>query len=348
MEILNTTSRERETYRVRIKYSLLWECALGIAAVTNSRLIDTLKKPMDFWEETRQSLSKELLAELDHVEKNNTWKALLQLLHQQDFADLSTFTVYIKNLSEQELRFICIPFIGSKHQETRKNAAEGNQKAVNELKEITKNNPFFPAYIEFVCKTNHKDLKNHLLAVMKGWYEEYVEPEADKLFKYLDKDYETKMEMNEKMKPEEMVEWATGGITYLPEPNVHEVILIPQYIYRPWNIEADVEGAKVYYYPIANESIHPDDPYSPNYFLVQKHKALGDEVRLRIVKLLSKHDRTLQEITNVMDMGKSTLHHHLKILRSARLVEVQNAKYHLKKNAVASLSKELNQYLGGS
>jgi predicted transcriptional regulator len=53
----------------------------------------------------------------------------------------------------------------------------------------------------------------------------------------------------------------------------------------------------------------------------------------------------LQEITNELGMGKTTIHHHLKILKSARLIDVQNLKYFLKKNAVLSLSKELEQYL---
>ena len=30
--------------------------------------------------------------------------------------------------------------------------------------------------------------------------------------------------MNKKMKPEEFVEWATGGVNYMPEPSVHHVL----------------------------------------------------------------------------------------------------------------------------
>lgn len=32
-----------------------------------------------------------------------------------------------------------------------------------------------------------------------------------------------------------------------------------------WNIEADIEDTKVFHYPVANESIHPEDPYEPNF-----------------------------------------------------------------------------------
>ncbi|MBY0597555.1 ArsR/SmtB family transcription factor [Bacillus bingmayongensis] len=345
MEVLNLTSRKRETYDVQVKYSILFECALGIAAITNTGLIDTLEKSPSEWEEIRQLLSTEMIEHLHFVEKHNTWKALLQLLYQEDFTDLPAFNQYINSLLEEDFKYICIPFVGHKYQEMRKNAANGEIEAVRELQEITSSNPFFPAYIDFICKVDIKMLKEHLIAVMTGWYEAVIEPEGEKLSFILKQDYETKCQLNEKMQAEEFVEWATGGVTYFPEPSVHHVLLIPQYTYRPWNIEADIENTKIFHYPIANESIHPEDPYEPSYFLVHKHKALGDEARLRIVKLLFEKNRTLQEITEQLNLGKSTIHHHLKILRSAKLVDIQDAKYILKKKALEAISKELEFYL---
>lgn len=44
MDTLNMTSRKRETYQVTFEWSLLWESALGIAAVTNKGILETLEK----------------------------------------------------------------------------------------------------------------------------------------------------------------------------------------------------------------------------------------------------------------------------------------------------------------
>ena len=55
---------------------------------------------------------------------------------------------------------------------------------------------------------------------MTGWYEGVIKKEEKKLFSILKRDYEAKNEMNKKMKPEEFVEWATGGVIYMPEPSV--------------------------------------------------------------------------------------------------------------------------------
>ncbi|UJL46078.1 winged helix-turn-helix transcriptional regulator [Virgibacillus sp. NKC19-16] len=344
MDILSATSRERETYQVELQYSVLWEAALGIAAFTNTSLLDSLERPKSYWDEIRDSFDREMHDHLDYVEKNNTWKALLQLLHQKDFAALEEFSTYIETLSVNDLKFICIPFVGESFQTLRERAAEGEMKAIQTLKEQTKNNPFFPDYIDFICNCEGNELEDHLIRVMTGWYEKVIQPNEDQLNKILQTDVETKAKMKEKMKPEEFVEWATAGVVYTPEPSVHKVLLIPHYIYRPWNITADIDNTKVFYYPISNESVSPEDKYLPSNFLVLKHKALGDEVRMRIVKLLYERSRTLQDITEQLGMGKSTIHHHLKLLRSAQLVNVEDSKYVLKKKAIDSLAKEMDLY----
>lgn len=345
VEIIHATSRKRETYEVQLTYSPLWECALGIAAVTNSQILNTLEKPLTYWEELKETFSTNLLNHLDYVEKNNTWKALLQLLHYNENANLSEFCSSIKSLQAYDLKFICLPFIGDKFQHLRESAALEDENAVLELKNLTSDNPFFPQYIEFISKADINELKTHLIEVMTGWYESVIAPNLEETQQILQTDYQSKKQMKEKMAPEELVEWATGGINYLPEPSVHKVLLIPQQVYRPWNIEADLEGIKVFYYPIANESLSPNDKYMPSNFLIQKHKALGEEVRLRIVKLLSENDRSLQNLTEHIDMGKTTIHHHLKILRAAKIVEMNGLNYALKANALELIFKELDQYI---
>lgn len=345
MEIIHATSRKRRTYDVELTYSPLWECALGIAAVTNTPLIHTLEKPVTYWEELKGNLSTNLLNHLAYVEKNNTWKALLQLLHQNRYSNLNDFCSSIKELSPSNLKYVCLPFIGDEFQDLREEAAQGEEKAILELKKITSDNPFFPQYIEFISEANAEELTLHLIEVMTEWYESVIVPHLDETQQILQTDFQSKQQMKEKMTAEELVQWATGGINYLPEPGVYLVLLIPQYVYRPWNIEADLEGTKVFYYPVANESLSPNDKYMPSNFLVQKYKALGEEIRLRIVKLLSEEDRSLQNLTEHLDVGKTTIHHHLKILRAAKIVEMNGMNYTLRRNAFELLSKELDQYI---
>ncbi|WP_232695941.1 ArsR/SmtB family transcription factor [Brevibacillus daliensis] len=346
MNLLTITSKKRESYKVQLESSLLWESALGIAAITNASILDTLEKKNEF-ELQKEKMPAELCTELDYVQKNNTWKCLLQLLHtfQSQSSDLHDFTSYIEELLDEKLKYICLPYIGEAYLELRRLAVHGDNDSMRTLMQLTKENSFFPSYIQFICTVNPVELKQHLILVMSLWYETVIAPVSTEILSILNRDTRQKEKMMRTIPSEEFVEWATGGITYSPEPNVQNVLLIPQLTYRPWNVESDIEDSKVFYYPVSDDSIHPDDAYRPPYLLVQKHKALGDEVRLRIIKHLYEKDSTLQEITESLELGKSTVHHHLKLLRAASLVNIRSAKYHLKTQALQTLSQELLLYV---
>ncbi len=51
--------------------------------------------------------------------------------------------------------------------------------------------------------------------------------------------------------------------------------------------------------------------------------ALGDETRLRIIRLLQDQGRPFEEIARILRVPRSTLSHHLRVLRDAGLVEME-------------------------
>ncbi|MEW9096508.1 MAG: metalloregulator ArsR/SmtB family transcription factor [Clostridiaceae bacterium] len=346
MKLLNLSSSTKTTYEIHMKYSSLWECALGIAASTYDELHHTLEKSGKYWKDIIEKLPSEVEKELMYSKKHNTWKTLLQLLNVEDFTDLNSFLKYIRNLEEGDLRFHSLPFLGIKNEEDRKNASIGNKEAMEELMKSCSNNKFFPSYIEFICNVPAATLKNHLEILMKGWYEAVIKPDEEYILSILKRDIESKNLMKENLSPEKFVEWATGGRVYLPEPTITNVLLIPQYSYRPWTVEADNTDTKIFYYPVSDESIeNSKDAYAPDFNLIQGYKALGDEMRLRIIKLLYEEDRTLQELTEKLSLAKSTVHHHLAMLRSVRLVKTVESKYQLNIEFLFLMESELKSYL---
>lgn len=346
MELFSASGRKRETYEVEVKQSLLWEVALGIAAITNKSLIDTLNYSKNQWKEVKKSLSKDTLDQLEIVEEQNTWKTILLLLHEKDFENLDDFFTFVESIDEEELRYMGLPYLGRNQEEDRKLASQGDSGAGERLQAITKDHAFFKNYIAFICQVDTGYLKEHIQKVINGWHEGVVKPQSDYFRGVLARDAAAKQQMKERLDPEAFVEWATKGVHYSPEPSVFKVILIPQFIYRPWNVEADLEGAKVFYYPVANESIHPEDPYVPDQMLAQKFKALGDENRLRMMKILINGGRTLQEMTEEIGMGKTTVYHHLKLLKSARLIQSYGPRYHVNPRAWEAMPQELEMFLG--
>ena len=51
-----------------------------------------------------------------------------------------------------------------------------------------------------------------------------------------------------------------------------------------------------------------------------RFRALGDETRLRILEHLGPGERSVTELTVLLDIGQSLMSHHLRILREAGLV----------------------------
>ncbi|WYP27115.1 metalloregulator ArsR/SmtB family transcription factor [Alkalihalobacillus sp. FSL W8-0930] len=336
----------RESYSIEFKHSLLWEAALGIAAITHKKITHSLTE-QDFFDPIYQDvISIQLKTELDTVHTRNTWKALLQLLHYLDDHSLESFQTFVHSLNESELRRYCLPYLNQKLEETVRLAARGDAKAVKTIAAANQHIAFMPDYIEYICTTEIDPLKEHLISVMTGWFEELIHPQQHALQDMLCRDIELKS-AKQKTYPslDAFVQYVTDGVDYSPEPSVTKVVLIPHFSYRPWTIVADLKGTKVFYYPIANASINPFDPLIPDKKLALTYKALGDEARLKMVKLLYSGDKSLQELASLLDMPKSTLHHHLTQLRSARLVLTTKNKYSLNKTKLADIDRGLTDYL---
>jgi len=74
--------------------------------------------------------------------------------------------------------------------------------------------------------------------------------------------------------------------------------------------------------------------------------ALGDEIRLKMAKLLAQHEALcVCELQQAFNVGQPTISHHLKVLRDAGLVEVQRrgtwAYYSLRRGVIKDLLREL-------
>ena len=85
----------------------------------------------------------------------------------------------------------------------------------------------------------------------------------------------------------------------------------------------------------------------PDVELVEVYKALGDETRLRILRLMATGVTGLTEIAEKLGLAKSTVHGHMVILRTAgltrSLVGVEGKRYAL--NHRPDLNSLLDSYL---
>jgi DNA-binding IclR family transcriptional regulator len=90
------------------------------------------------------------------------------------------------------------------------------------------------------------------------------------------------------------------------------------------------------------------DPDEPPERLVRLSRALGDERRLRVLRHLTTGDYSLQELSERFGIPKTTLLHHLVILRSVGIVRVgpgANGRYSLRPGMPLELHRLLEGYL---
>jgi DNA-binding transcriptional ArsR family regulator len=147
-----------------------------------------------------------------------------------------------------------------------------------------------------------------------------------------------------------LIEDITKGISFEMPVGVARLVLVPTVSLRPWTLVTDHESTMIVCYPVDSEHLTAD-PEAPPGWLLEAYKALADENRLRILRLISlRGTATLAELTEHLGLAKSTVHHHLAVLRGAGLLRVQldandNASYALRLEALPDAGRSLDGYL---
>jgi DNA-binding transcriptional ArsR family regulator len=192
--------------------------------------------------------------------------------------------------------------------------------------------------------------KERILSVLRAWQGPFSAIEA-RVLAILERDYDGRADDRTRLAPAELIETTTGGVRYLPEPGISRVVLGPSYFSRPYNFLMSARDWRFFGYPVADSALGPSDALTPPLSLVRLHRALGDETRLRILKLLASRDLYLTEIAQQLDLSKPTIKHHMIQLRAAGLVTITDSGsvmyYTLRRNRLDDASAEIKGFLVG-
>jgi DNA-binding transcriptional ArsR family regulator len=190
--------------------------------------------------------------------------------------------------------------------------------------------------------------RDRIVSVLGAWQVPFSGIE-ERILGILERDYDDRAADRERLAPADLIETTTGGVRYLPEPGISRVILAPSYFSRPYNFLMSARDWRLFGYPVADAALGPADALTPPLSVVRLHRALGDETRLRILKLLASRDLYLTEIAQHLDLSKPTIKHHLAQLRSAGLVTITESGtvmyYSLRRNRLDDASAELKRFL---
>jgi DNA-binding transcriptional ArsR family regulator len=187
-----------------------------------------------------------------------------------------------------------------------------------------------------------------LRRALRAWQERFA-PLEPRIAAMLDRDVESRRREAGSMPLLDFVEKTTAGIRWVREPGVDRLVLAPSYFARPYNYLFEDHETRVICYPVADAALDGDASGLPT-ATVRLFKALGDESRLRILRLLADGDLYLTEIADRMGLSKPTVKHHMMQLRAAGLVAVTETGgltyYSLRRERLADASGDLRRLVG--
>jgi DNA-binding transcriptional ArsR family regulator len=201
---------------------------------------------------------------------------------------------------------------------------------------------------EHVLALDAEEAKRLLLEICRGWYAAVLEPEARATSRVLRRSARGARALARRLLLDELVDALTRGVRYAVEPGIDRVLLVPHLVSRPWAIFTESGSTKIVCYGVDEADVSGDAPPDP---LVAAYKALGDETRLRLLRRLAVGSATLQELTELTGLAKSTVHGHLLVLRTGGLVVTELSKrsaYALRRETLAQSAALLETYLEGT
>jgi DNA-binding transcriptional ArsR family regulator len=211
----------------------------------------------------------------------------------------------------------------------------------------------------FPTELNWRDTLRHLLArdpaaiqaefagLVGRWHSEVYAPLEKELVAEMDAALRTFENATDGLPLEQVVERAAPGVTYVPEAGQTSVVLLPSIAIRPVWAVADHRTANVFAFPAPDPEGRGATPPAR---LVALGRAIGDETRLRILRELATNPATPPDLADRMGIPRTTLLHHLRILRDADLIAVQvhdsaYHQYHVRDEHFGEIERMLEAYL---
>ena len=283
------------------------------------------------------------------------WEHLLSLAYECPIPrDVPTLIAHFAATEPLELRLHLLGYYLRTHRRATPSdiifqAAKGDPDAQKQfLKTSFPDDADWQKTLRQILTLDPEETKTRLLNILQCWYNEIFRDQEPQVLSILARDVEAKRALKSTVSPERLIELLTGW-EYVPEPAIRRVVLIPSFILRPWVAISEHNDVRIFCYPVADESITADSD-APPARLIRLSKALGDERRLRILKKLATGSYTLQEVADDFGVAKSTMHHHLAMLRAAGLVRIRmsDKRYTLRSEVIQDISELLNAYLKGA
>jgi DNA-binding transcriptional ArsR family regulator len=195
------------------------------------------------------------------------------------------------------------------------------------------------------------DTKADVIDLAARWAAAVFPAFIDDAARVVERDVQARERQLESGDGRDVVRHALNGVELHPGSWVEEVVLVPTVAMRPFVVPVDYETGVIYLCPVADEAFDAD-PTAPPRRLVKIAAAIGDPLRMRILRLLTEQELGATELADRLGVERTSLHHHLGILRSAGLLAINDDgmggwRYACRAGSVAEATSALEAYLHG-
>ncbi|MHA6532340.1 ArsR/SmtB family transcription factor [Paenibacillus sp. BAC0078] len=194
--------------------------------------------------------------------------------------------------------------------------------------------------------SNLAELRSRASEILREWDERYFSGINPAILEGLKQEAEFRRTTLNGANGMEVYEQATEGMRFSPGEQMKQIILIPQYHARPLVTSTLYDE---FVFTSYSCDVLPPEEGRPAPALLRLTRALSDETRLYILRLLADKQLSFTEIVRQVGLSKSTIHYHLIALRAAGLVIVhsngKSAAYSLRLEALNGLPQRMADYL---
>jgi DNA-binding transcriptional ArsR family regulator len=348
-----TSARRRIS--IEVESSAVYEVALTMWAVFSQKATNAAYDLGSDWIEKVKSQTNDDLAQRIVALGGpwcSTWMAVASfLLSAPHPHDPDRVFEWLSNVDNNRLRRWIVEYSShSENQALIEQAAEGDlDAAVELLGDQIEKEPELIDHLEWIVNT--EDLPDRYTAALREFRAEVFSAYEDEFAGAIGRAAAAQIAAPTKS-AKEVIEEVTSGIDFEIPHGVTRVVLIPSMVTRPLSVIDLNRGTLVVFYGIADEFVD-SDPDAPPSWLVRTYKALGDERRLRIIRRLSEGPASLDDLTEMLGLSKSTVHHHAALLRGAGLIRIHipedksstKKSYSLREHSLAGAREFLDSYL---
>jgi DNA-binding transcriptional ArsR family regulator len=284
------------------------------------------------WRDRAATLPGDFLSRLDRYGKE-TWINLLGLpLDLPEARDGAGMVTALRELpAEEVLRYLAGYFRRCYRRETpavvMDEAIGGDPKARKEFRRTSfADLPMWRDTLRHLLSRPADEIRDDFADLVGTWQREVFVAYEASFLESTRRDAQHLRGSTDGLPVEAIVERAVPPVTYVPEVGQTSVMLVPSVAVKPLFVVLDHRTANLFVYPTLTDR----DDGGPPARLVALGKAIGDETRLRILRELASEPATPPDLAQRMGIPRTTLLHHLNLLRRAGLiaVNVHDSAYH--------------------